>query len=59
MAKKQLAELQGDQRAVSRAREALQSKARKIQKQIDPLLAEAEAERRANPPPGTEAQGVG
>ncbi len=56
---KELAELQADLRAVSREREALRLKAQKIQKRIDPLLAEAEAERLAHPPEGTESQGVG
>ena len=58
MAKK-LDELLGDLHAVSRERSALHLKAKKIQEKINPLLAEAEAERRAHPPEGTESQGVG
>ena len=56
---KDLDELLADSRAVSREREALRLKAQKIQEKIDPLLAKAEAERRANPTPGTPSQGVG
>ncbi len=58
MAKK-LDELLADARAVSREREALRLKAKALQEKIDPLLAKAEAERRANPTPGAESQGVG
>ncbi len=58
MAKK-LDELLADARAVSRERDALRIKAKKIQKQVDPLLAAAEAERVGNPVPGAESQGVG
>ncbi len=56
---KDLDELLADSRAVSREREALRLKAQKIQEKIDPLLAEAEAERRGNPVPGAPSQGVG
>ena len=56
---KGLAELQADLQAVNREREALRSKAKKLTEKIDPLLEQAEAERRANPGTGGEAQGVG
>ncbi len=59
MASKTLAELQADLQAVNREREALRSKARKLTEKIDPLLVAAEAERRANPSPEGEAQGLG
>ena len=59
MASKTLAELQADLRAVSREREALRSKARKLTEKIEPFLVAAEAERRANPSPDGDAQGVG
>ncbi len=52
---KTLDELHTDLRVVTRERDALRLKAQKIQAEIDPLLAAAEAERRANPTPGAEA----
>ncbi len=59
MASKTLADLQADLQAVNREREALHSKARKLTEEIEPFLVEAEAERRANPSPDGEAQGIG
>ncbi len=59
MASKALVELLKDVQAISREREALHLKAKKLWEKIDPLLIEAEAERRANPSPEGEAQGVG
>lgn len=59
MAVKTLDDLHADLRAVTREREALRLKAKKIQEKINPLLIEAEAERRAHPTPGAEAQGIG
>ncbi|MCH8812531.1 MAG: hypothetical protein IID07_11930 [Gemmatimonadetes bacterium] len=56
---KELAELQADLQAVNREREALHSKAKKLTEKIDPLLEQAEAERRAHPSTEGEAQGVG
>ena len=59
MATKTLDDLHADLRAVTRERDALRFKAKKIQEKIDPLLIEAEAERRANPSPDGPAQGIG
>ena len=59
MAAKTLDELHADLQAVTREREALRLKAKKIQEEIDPLLIEAEAKRRANPTPGAKPQGIG
>ena len=59
MAAKTLDELHADLRAVTRERDALRLKAKKIQEEIDPLLAEAEAKRRAHPSPEGTPQGIG
>ena len=59
MAAKTLDELHADLRAVTRERDALRLKAKKIQEKIEPLLVEAEAERRAHPTPGAKPQGIG
>ena len=59
MAIKQLNELLADSQAITREREALRLKAKKLWEKINPLLDAAEAERRANPSPGGQAQGVG
>ena len=56
---KGLTELQADLQAVNREREALRSKAKKLTAKIDPLLEQAEVERRANPGTEGEAQSVG
>ena len=59
MAAKTLDDLHADLRAVTRERDALRLKAKKIQEKIDPMLIEAEAKRRANPSPEGEPQGIG
>ncbi len=59
MASKTLPELLKDVQAIGREREALHLKAKKLWETIDPLLVAAEAERRANPSPEGEAQGIG
>lgn len=59
MATKTLDELHADLRAVTRERDALRLKAKKIQAKIDPLLIEAEAGRRAHPSPDGKPQGIG
>ena len=56
---KELAELQADLQAVNREREALRSKAKELTEQINPLLEQAEAERKANPSTEGKAQGIG
>ena len=55
----ELAELQADLQAINREREALHSKAKKLTAKIDPLLEQAEVERRANSGTGGEAQSIG
>ena len=59
MAAKTLDDLHADLRAVTRERDALRLKAKKIQEKIEPLLVAAEAERRAHPSPDGPAQGIG
>ena len=59
MAAKQLDELLADSQAITREREALRLKGKKLWEKINPLLDAAEAKRRANPSPGGQPQGVG
>lgn len=52
-------ELLVDLRAVNEERDKLRLRAREIQKEIDPLLAEIEAERKAHPTQAAPPQTVG
>jgi hypothetical protein len=56
---KELEELLAANQQINAERARLRAEQRKLWEQIDPLLEEAEAERRANPTPGAAAQTVG